>query len=134
MTEPVLAGWSWVTPLGRGTEALERIRAGETALVPPPEALAPYGVPHLAQVPAQPGPSPHARVLHRMSLLGLEAAITLAEVLQKPTTMMYRNFLAMETEELLRSYPVDGCVLMGGCDKTTPGTVMGATSWRSPRP
>lgn len=47
-------------------------------------------------------------------------AISLAEVFQKPTTMMYRNFLAMETEELLRSYPVDGCVLMGGCDKT-PG-------------
>jgi len=36
-------------------------------------------------------------------------------------TMMYRNLLAMETEELLRSYPADGCVLMGGCDKTTPG-------------
>ncbi|MFN8750731.1 MAG: dihydroxy-acid dehydratase, partial [Betaproteobacteria bacterium] len=45
-------------------------------------------------------------------------AISLAEVFQKPTTMMYRNLLAMETEELLRSYPVDGCVLMGGCDKT----------------
>ena len=47
-------------------------------------------------------------------------AIALAEVFQKPTTMLYRNLLAMETEELLRSYPVDGCVLMGGCDKTTP--------------
>ena len=46
----------------------------------------------------------------------------------KPTTMLYRNFLAMETEELIRSHPVDGVVLMGGCDKTTPGLIMGATS------
>ncbi len=59
-------------------------------------------------------------------------AIALAEVFQKPTTMMYRNFLAMETEELLRSYPVDGCVLMGGCDKTTPGLLMGAISMNVP--
>jgi dihydroxy-acid dehydratase len=59
-------------------------------------------------------------------------AITLAEVLQKPTTMMYRNFLAMETEELLRSYPVDGCVLMGGCDKTGPALLMGALSMNLP--
>ena len=59
-------------------------------------------------------------------------AITLAETLQKPTTMMYRNFLAMETEELLRSYPVDGCVLMGGCDKTGPGLLMGAVSMNLP--
>jgi dihydroxy-acid dehydratase len=59
-------------------------------------------------------------------------AISLAEVFQKPSTMMYRNFLAMETEELLRSYPVDGCVLMGGCDKTTPGLLMGAISMNLP--
>jgi len=59
-------------------------------------------------------------------------AMSLAEVMQKPTTMMYRNFLAMETEELLRSYPADGAVLMGGCDKTTPGLVMGATSMNLP--
>ncbi|TAK85648.1 MAG: dihydroxy-acid dehydratase [Betaproteobacteria bacterium] len=59
-------------------------------------------------------------------------AISLAEPMQKPTTMMYRNFLAMETEELLRSYPADGAVLMGGCDKTTPGLVMGATSMNLP--
>ena len=59
-------------------------------------------------------------------------AIALAEVFQKPTTMMYRNFLAMETEELLRSYPVDGCVLMGGCDKTTPALLMGAISMNIP--
>jgi dihydroxy-acid dehydratase len=55
-------------------------------------------------------------------------AMSLAEPFQKPTTMMYRNLLAMEVEELIRSYPVDGAVLMGGCDKTTPGLVMGATS------
>jgi dihydroxy-acid dehydratase len=53
---------------------------------------------------------------------------TLAESLQKPTPMLYRNLLAMETEELLRSYPVDGAVLMGGCDKTTPALLMGAAS------
>jgi len=59
-------------------------------------------------------------------------AMSLAEPMQKPTTMMYRNFLAMETEELLRSYPADGCVLMGGCDKTTPALIMGATSMNLP--
>ena len=59
-------------------------------------------------------------------------AMALAETMQKPTTMLYRNFLAMETEELLRSYPVDGCVLMGGCDKTTPALLMGATSMNLP--
>jgi dihydroxy-acid dehydratase len=59
-------------------------------------------------------------------------AITLAEPFQKPTTMMYRNLLAMETEELLRSYPADGCVLMGGCDKTTPALIMGALSMNLP--
>ena len=47
--------------------------------------------------------------------------------------MMYRNLLAMETEELLRSYPVDGAVLMGGCDKTTPALLMGAASANIPR-
>ncbi len=55
-------------------------------------------------------------------------AISLSEPIVKPTTMLYRNFLAMETEELLRSHPVDGAVLMGGCDKTTPGLTMGAIS------
>ncbi len=59
-------------------------------------------------------------------------AMSLAEPMQKPTTMMYRNFLAMEVEELLRSYPADGAVLMGGCDKTTPGLIMGATSMNLP--
>ena len=55
-------------------------------------------------------------------------AISLAEAFVKPTTMLYRNMLAMETEELLRSHPVDGAVLMGGCDKTTPALLMGAIS------
>ena len=59
-------------------------------------------------------------------------AIALAEPFQKPSTMMYRNMLAMETEELLRSYPIDGCVLMGGCDKTTPALIMGALSMNLP--
>jgi len=59
-------------------------------------------------------------------------AMTLSEVFQKPTTMLYRNFLAMEAEEALRSYPVDGAVLMGGCDKTTPALVMGAISMNLP--
>jgi dihydroxy-acid dehydratase len=53
---------------------------------------------------------------------------TLSETFQKPTPMLYRNLLAMETEEILRSYPIDGAVLMGGCDKTTPALIMGAAS------
>ncbi len=59
-------------------------------------------------------------------------AISLSEPIVKPTTMLYRNLLAIETEELLRSHPVDGAVLMGGCDKTTPGLVMGAVSMGLP--
>src|SRR5690606_2306707 len=59
-------------------------------------------------------------------------AMSVGEQLTKPTSMMYRNFLAMETAELLRSQPVDGCVLMGGCDKTTPGLLMGAISMNLP--
>src|SRR4030081_3958537 len=59
-------------------------------------------------------------------------ATTISEPFQKPTTMLYRNLLAMETEELLRSYPADGAVLMGGCDKTTPALIMGATSMNLP--
>jgi dihydroxy-acid dehydratase len=55
-------------------------------------------------------------------------ALSLAENFVKPTTMLYRNMLAMEVEELIRSHPIDGAVLMGGCDKTTPGLLMGATS------
>jgi dihydroxy-acid dehydratase len=59
-------------------------------------------------------------------------AMSLGEVMVKPTTMLYRNFLAMETEELLRSHPIDGVVLLGGCDKTTPGMLMGALSMGLP--
>src|SRR6202021_323153 len=59
-------------------------------------------------------------------------AISLGETLQKPTTMIYRHLLAMETEELLRSYPADGCVLIGGCDKNTPALLMGAISMNLP--
>ena len=59
-------------------------------------------------------------------------AMSLGETLMKPTTMLYRNLLAMETEELLRSNPVDAVVLLGGCDKTVPGLVMGATSVNLP--
>jgi dihydroxy-acid dehydratase len=59
-------------------------------------------------------------------------ALSLSEPIVKPTTMLYRNLLAMETEELLRSHPVDGAVLMGGCDKTTPGLLMGALSMGLP--
>ncbi|AZV94622.1 L-arabinonate dehydratase [Pseudomonas sp. S 311-6] len=55
-------------------------------------------------------------------------ALSLSESYVKPTTMLYRNLLALETEELLRSHPIDGAVLMGGCDKTTPALVMGAVS------
>jgi dihydroxy-acid dehydratase len=50
------------------------------------------------------------------------------ETYQKPTAMLYRNLLAMEAEELIRSYPLDAVVLMGGCDKTTPALLMGAAS------
>src|SRR5579863_8346497 len=53
---------------------------------------------------------------------------TLSETYCKPTPMMYRNLLAIEVEDTLRSYPADGAVLMGGCDKTTPGLIMGAAS------
>lgn len=59
-------------------------------------------------------------------------AMSLSENFVKPTTMLYRNMLAMEVEELLRSHPVDGAVLMGGCDKTTPGLLMGAISMDLP--
>jgi len=59
-------------------------------------------------------------------------AISLSEPFVKPTTMLYRNFLAMETEELLRSHPIDGAILLGGCDKTTPGLLMGAISMGIP--
>ncbi|MDO5604841.1 MAG: L-arabinonate dehydratase [Paracoccus sp. (in: a-proteobacteria)] len=59
-------------------------------------------------------------------------ALSVGEVMVKPTTMLYRNFLAMEAEELLRSHPIDGAVLLGGCDKSTPGLLMGAISMNLP--
>ncbi|HWB83792.1 MAG TPA: L-arabinonate dehydratase [Bryobacteraceae bacterium] len=59
-------------------------------------------------------------------------AFSITETFMKPSPMLYRNLLAMDTEELLRSLPVDGAVLMGGCDKTTPGLIMGAASARLP--
>jgi dihydroxy-acid dehydratase len=59
-------------------------------------------------------------------------ALSVGEVMVKPTTMLYRNFLAMEVEEILRSHPVDGAVLLGGCDKSTPGLLMGAISMDLP--
>lgn len=52
--------------------------------------------------------------------------LSVGEVMVKPTTMLYRNFLAMEAEEILRSHPIDGAVLLGGCDKSSPGLLMGA--------
>src|SRR3954465_6875845 len=59
-------------------------------------------------------------------------AHSVSETYLKPSSMMYRNFLAMEAEEFLRAHPVDGAVLMGGCDKTTPGLLMGAISMNLP--
>jgi len=59
-------------------------------------------------------------------------ALPINETYMKPSPMMYRNLLAMEVEELLRCQPIDGVVLMGGCDKTTPGLLMGAISMNLP--
>src|SRR3979409_1990497 len=59
-------------------------------------------------------------------------AVALSERFLKPTTMLYRNLLAMDAEERLRGHPVDGVVLMGGCDKTTPALLLGATSMNLP--
>jgi dihydroxy-acid dehydratase len=58
--------------------------------------------------------------------------LTLGETFMKPSTLLYRNLLAMDAEELLRGHPVDGVVLMAGCDKTVPALVMGATSANLP--
>jgi dihydroxy-acid dehydratase len=54
--------------------------------------------------------------------------MSLGEQLMKPTTMLYRNLMAMDVEESLRSYPFDAAVLVGGCDKTVPAQIMGAAS------
>ncbi len=59
-------------------------------------------------------------------------APSLSEMFLKPTSMLYRNMAAMEVEELLRAHPVDGAVLMGGCDKSTPALIMGAISMGIP--
>jgi dihydroxy-acid dehydratase len=59
-------------------------------------------------------------------------AFSITETYMKPSPMLYRNLLAMDTEEALRSLPIDGAVLMGGCDKTTPGLLMGAISVNLP--
>lgn len=59
-------------------------------------------------------------------------ALSLSEIFVKPSTMLYRNLLAMEAEELLRSHPIDGAVLMCGCDKTTPALFMAAASMDLP--
>ncbi|MBA2117386.1 L-arabinonate dehydratase [Bremerella alba] len=58
--------------------------------------------------------------------------MSLGEMMMKPTTMLYRNLLAMETEEVLRCHPIDAAVLMGGCDKTVPAMIMGAISANLP--
>src|SRR6476659_22799 len=54
--------------------------------------------------------------------------ISLGEILMKPTTMLFRNLMAMDVEECIRAYPLDGVVLLSGCDKTTPAMLMGAAS------
>jgi len=59
-------------------------------------------------------------------------AMTLAEAFERPTPMLHRNLLAMEVEQILRHHPFDGTVIMGGCDKTTPGLIMGAASVNLP--
>src|SRR6185503_6508076 len=54
--------------------------------------------------------------------------ISLGEVFMKPTTMLFRNLMAMDVEECIRANPIDGVVLLAGCDKTTPAQLMGAAS------
>src|SRR4026207_321745 len=54
--------------------------------------------------------------------------ISLGEILMKPTTMLFRNLMAMDVEECIRAYPLDSVVLLAGCDKTTPAMLMGAAS------
>ncbi len=73
------------------------------------------------------------RGVHQAGGFPLEMpAMTLAEAFDRPSAMLHRNFLAMETEQILRHLPFDGVVLMGGCDKTTPALLMGAASMNLP--
>src|SRR5205809_6994082 len=58
--------------------------------------------------------------------------ISLGEMFMKPTTMLYRNLMAMDTEEMIRAHPLDGVVLLANCDKTTPAQMMGAASANVP--
>jgi dihydroxy-acid dehydratase len=58
--------------------------------------------------------------------------ISLGELFMRPTTMLYRNLLAMDTEEMIRAHPLDGVVLLANCDKTTPAQLMGAASANVP--
>jgi len=58
--------------------------------------------------------------------------ISLGELFMRPTTMLYRNLMAMDTEEMIRAHPLDGVVLLGNCDKTTPAQMMGAASANVP--
>ena len=54
--------------------------------------------------------------------------ISLGEVFLSPTSLVYRNLMAMDTEEMIRAQPMDAVVLVGGCDKTVPAQLMGAVS------
>ena len=58
--------------------------------------------------------------------------ISLGEIFTSPTTMMFRNLMAMDTEEMIKAQPMDGVVLLGGCDKTVPAQLMGALSADKP--
>ncbi len=60
--------------------------------------------------------------------------MSLGETLIKPTAMLYRNLASMDVEESIRANPVDGVVLLCGCDKTTPSLIMGACSVRPANP
>ena len=79
----------------------------------------------------------HFRILAEMVKRGVYEAggfpmefpvMSLGEILMRPTTMLYRNLASMDVEETIRANPLDGIVLLTGCDKTTPATVMGAAS------
>ena len=54
--------------------------------------------------------------------------ISLGEINCYPTSLVYRNLMSMDVEEMIGAQPMDGCILIGGCDKTVPAQLMGATS------